>query len=380
MSRLYTPPQGFYDLPFTWCYDASGLTPGVPYPNQYVYLKGGYGDFIMRRVLGMSRIMNPTTGQYQIYDNSSNPLHAFPVFGASADDIGMAPETRYMETGAIKFDLNNVTLPGVPTTGQVCFQGVRRMKGNPPQNPNYQAKPKTYCYAQLIAPVNPPIGSYVRVWQPITDYDFELYQIILLQSTVSAGPDSVTYVDENHNGEVFTAASASPVTIAYTAGTSPFPPVVISVAGTTVTISGVSGSGVGNDSIGALIAAIAANPAAAALLKVTLIGTPTLNFTVGAAGTSDTLSGSSTAGVLSALTTPISSLWLYDSNKVQVSSAPMVDIYMDGGPGGVYKNGAIVTPLWYPQNSQIQIDVYSQLATGTAMLAIYLVGRQWFPC
>ena len=375
MPRLYTPPQGFYDLPFTWCYDASGLAAGTPYPNQYVYLKGGYGDFIMRRVLGMSRIMNPTTGQYQLYDNSSNPLQAFPVFGASADDIGTAPETRYMETGAIKFDLNNVTLPAIPTTGQVCFQGVRRMKGSPVGNPSYKARPKTYSYTGLTAPVNPPIGSYVRVWQPITDYDFELYQIILLVQEASSGPSTFNYVAEN-GGVTFTNISGAPVTLNISFGAPS-----ITVVGTTITI--VDGTEA-MATISAFLSRWAAVPAATALLSATLApgtGTPsTTPFFVNPV-VAQVLSPSSIgAGNFSALTSPISSLWLYDSNKVQVSSAPMVDIYMDGGPGGVYRNGAIVTPLWYPQNSQIQIDVYSQLATGSATLAIYLIGRQWFPC
>jgi hypothetical protein len=319
--------------------------------------------------------LNATTGQYQLYDNSSNPLQAFPIFGHSADDIGIAPETRYQETGAIKFDLAKTALPAIPTTGQICFQGVRRMKGNPARNPNYKARPKTFIYDQLTAPVNPPIGSYVRVWQPVTDYDFELYQIILLVQEASSGPSTFNYVAES-GGVTCTNIGGGSVTLNISFGAPS-----ITVVGTTITI--VDGTEAGA-TISAFLARWAAVPAATALLSATLApgtGTPATTPFYAGPVVAQILSPSSIgAGNFNALTTPISSLWLYDSNKVQVSSAPMVDIYMDGGPQGVYRNGAIVTPLWYPQNSQIQIDVYSQLASGGATLAIYLVGRQWIPC
>lgn len=111
MSRPYSTPPGTYDLPFTWVYDATGLTDGLAYPNQYVYLQGGYGDFILRRVVGLSRILDPTTGQYQIRDNYNNYIEQVPLFGGSADDLGIAPELFYQELGAIKFDLGTILKP-----------------------------------------------------------------------------------------------------------------------------------------------------------------------------------------------------------------------------------------------------------------------------
>lgn len=374
-SRLYTPPQGTYDLPFTWCYDASGLTNGLAYPNQYVYLKGGYGDFIMRRILGLSRVLNPSTGQYLVRDNSSNPLQQFPIYGASADDIGIAPELRYQETGAIKFDLGIIDLPAIPTTGQVCFQGVRRMQGSRAKNPSYQAKAKTFTYI-LTAPVNPPVGSFVTVRQTVNNYDFELYNIILLYSSGAVTPGA-PFIYGGENGVLyFQNLGSTPITLNILFGSGP----LISVVGNTITITD---GAEGGATVTNFLTAWNASPAAAlvsltnhniAFPNTTAFYNPpnTINQVLAAA--------SHAASGVAALTTPISSLWLYDSNKIQVSSAPMVDIYMDGGPNGVYKNGAIVTPLWYPQNSQIQIDVYSQLAASSATLTIYLVGRQWLPC
>jgi hypothetical protein len=652
-SRLYSPPPGFYDLPFIWTYDASKLTAGLAYQNQYVYLQGGYGDFILRRVLGLSRILNPATGQYQIRDNDNNNIEQFPVFGVSADDIGLAPELRYQETGAVKFDLGIIALPSVPSTGQLCFQGVRRMKGSPQQNPTYKATPKTFTYL-LTAPVAPPVGSFVTVRNPITDYDFELHQLIILASSPAAFDLTFIAKEATTSSSPFYLNAGNPVAIspstsslpylqnpiitvggnkfvldsstgnvnvssdggatwaqlagipAYTSGTIIHPTVAAgvfdgvntlhivylqnddtlafidlnlatqtfgasygTVGGPTMsssailsyggirsitlradgslvviytTISGFSGevgvavyaagtwgapqilSGAVSDStygstcvletgsqtlhvffysqsagitpyyvqfsstnvVGAQVAfpgpiggAFASNawgqPAilggviyapAQALVGGSQVpavweGTPTAapvwteNTTVdplavGEFGqpagppiaivdTSGTLnllwiaaeaatepyfgviyqvlqsgSGWTARRVLfdalvtevglpsaqpfqslfqldatalaaatplpSALTSPLSALVLYDSNKVAISNAPVVDIYMDGGPGGVYKNGAIVPPLWYPKDSQIQIDVYSELPSGSAELTILLVGKKYYPC
>jgi len=66
-----------------------------------------------------------------------------------------------------------------------------------------------------------------------------------------------------------------------------------------------------------------------------------------------------------------------------ISSKPMLDIYCDGSPGGIYKDGAVVTPLYYQKDSQIQIDFYSQVeaqATLPVILDVYLIGKQYYPC
>jgi hypothetical protein len=187
MSRLYTPPPGSYDLPFTWCYDASALTDGNQYPNQQVYLQGGYGDFILRRIVGLSRILDPTTGVYQIKDNAGAYIEQVPIFGASADDLGIAPELRYDETGAIRFDLGTILRPASqPGTAQIAFQGARRMKGTRAARPGFKATPKTFTYVLPALITAVAGGAPVRVIQQIDNYDFELYNIILvLQNNAS---------------------------------------------------------------------------------------------------------------------------------------------------------------------------------------------------
>jgi hypothetical protein len=373
--KLYTPPEGYYDLPFIWTYNASALTPGTAYPNQYVYLQGGYGDFILRRIVGLNRVLNPTTGQYQIRDNANNYIEEFPVYGTSADDIAIAPELRYQETGAIKFDLGIIDLPSVTQSGQVCFEGVRRMKGNPTPNPSYRSRPKTFTWI-LTAPVNSPVGTVSTVRQKVDNYDFELYQIILLSAENSAGVP-LCYVTVA-GGVSFSNLTTGPVTLNIIKGTPG-----VTVLGNTITVSSDTTS-----SITAILALFNANTAATALVSAVAstfatcgANTPTpaaTPFYIDNLTDQALAPGNFTS--LQSLVTPISQVTLYDSNKVAISNAPVTDIFLDGGQGGVYKNGAIVPPLWYPKDSQIQLDVQSLMSKGNATLGIYLVGRQHIPC
>lgn len=184
MSRLYTPPTGYYDLPFTWAFDASALTDGTSYPNQYVYLQGGYGDFLLRRIVGLSRVLDPSTGTYLIRDASSNPTQQVPIFGGSADDIGLSHELLYPELGEIKFDLGAILRPASqPLTAQIAFQGARRMKGARAPRPGYKATAKTFTYLLPAAIAGLAGTPPNRVTQVISNYDFELYNIIIVQQS-----------------------------------------------------------------------------------------------------------------------------------------------------------------------------------------------------
>src|ERR1700722_16519049 len=109
MEKLYSPPQGTFDLPFTWVFDASSLVDGQTYRNLFVYLQGGYGDFVLRRIVGLSRVLDPLAGQFQIHDGGQRDyLESDPENAQNADDIGVVPEANYKELSAIKFDLYNV--------------------------------------------------------------------------------------------------------------------------------------------------------------------------------------------------------------------------------------------------------------------------------
>lgn len=383
--RLYTPPPGTYDLPFTWAFDASALMDGQSYLNNLVYIKGGYGEFVMRRIVGLSRILNPTTGQYQIRDGMLNNIEQAPLFGSSADQNAILPELIYPEQGGIRFDLFNLLRPNPqPGTAQVAFQGVRRMKGQAQANPNYKATPKSFTYTMQV-PVNAPVGSVTRGRVLMDNYDFELHQLIILGEAA----DTVTLFCEAQASILFQNIPGNTppfnqvtINIPYTIGTTV--PLNITVVGNVITIQLATDSILGTLTTGAeLVAALQAIPAVNAILLVSCTGFCTLPAPqCDSGGTSITLGGAGfSAG---ALATPISSLWIYDRNRVQISNEPVLDLYCDGGPGGVYKNGAIVTPLWYPKDSQIQIDFYSQLdgvsTPASANVTVYLVGKKYYPC
>jgi FG-GAP repeat len=107
---MYRPPEGYYDVPFTWIFDASQLTDGVNALNQFVYIKAGYGDFICRRIVGLASVLNPTTGKFQIKDRYERPIESDPKFvtAPGTDDELLIREIDYPETSNIRFDLYNV--------------------------------------------------------------------------------------------------------------------------------------------------------------------------------------------------------------------------------------------------------------------------------
>jgi len=110
MQRTYRPPPGFYDLPFTWVFEASGLTDGSNALNQQVYVEGGLGDFWLRRVAGLGSVVAPGAGKFQIRRASAEFLESEPVFASTIgkDDLPVIPEEKYPETSNIRFDLYDV--------------------------------------------------------------------------------------------------------------------------------------------------------------------------------------------------------------------------------------------------------------------------------
>jgi hypothetical protein len=105
----YEPPDGYEDLPFIWVYDATALTNGTNALNQFVYIKGGWGDFIMRRVVGIASVVNPVGGSFQLRDSQKRNMSSEPIqIGTVGDDLAFPNEVYYPETSIIQFDLYDV--------------------------------------------------------------------------------------------------------------------------------------------------------------------------------------------------------------------------------------------------------------------------------
>jgi hypothetical protein len=251
------------------------------------------------------------------------------------------------------------------------------MQGQGSVNPSYKATPKSFTYT-MTANVLSPVGTVTTARVQVENYDFELYQLIILVSPASG---ALEVVSEDSNGVSFTNQPGNPpitLSIPNTAGT-PNLPLTITVTGYSIVID-LATDGAGNISTTnqQLVTAFNLSPAASLLQIQYLQGTlPGPSIQIYLPGGPQVIVS---VAALSSLATPVSSLWIYDRNRVQISNMPVLDLFCDGGPYGVYRNGAIVTPLWYPQNSQIQIDFYSQLLTGSAQVVVYLVGKKYYPC
>jgi hypothetical protein len=188
----YTPPSGTYDAPFTWVFDGSGLTDGSNALNQIVSVYAGYGDFVMRRVVGLQNVLNAAGGQFQIYDASLDVLQHVPLNFQAANspyDSAIIPEELYQENSRIQLDLYKVlrNITNGVSQAFVGFQGIRRKPGKRIQ-PNYNYFPKTLTYT-VQATVN-QLGAAnilnqapIAVFQTIDNYDFDLSQIILTASS-----------------------------------------------------------------------------------------------------------------------------------------------------------------------------------------------------
>ena len=118
MVPTFNPPGDYYDTPFHWIFDASGLTDGANAQNLSLYIQAGFGDFWLRRIVGMASVVNPTTGQFQIRDASLNYIESDPMFiSPASDDQAVIPEIEYPEKNAIRFDLYDVLRVDPPITG-----------------------------------------------------------------------------------------------------------------------------------------------------------------------------------------------------------------------------------------------------------------------
>jgi len=110
---MYSPPEGYEDFPFLYVFDgaAAGLVNGTTSLNNFIYIQSGWGDFIMRRVVGLASVINPTGGSFQIRDSQNRPLSSDPVLiGTVNDDLAFPVEVPYPETTKISFDLYDVLL------------------------------------------------------------------------------------------------------------------------------------------------------------------------------------------------------------------------------------------------------------------------------
>jgi hypothetical protein len=395
-TRLYSPPDGYFDLPFTWAFDASIFANGSSPLGSSIYLLGGYGNFLARRVVGLNRILAADgTGKFQIARKSRNVyLSSDPVQAPNSPELAIVPAEPYLETGKIWFDLYGINLPSAPLTAQLAFQGVRRQAGTQ-RRANYKHFPKTFTY-EVKATLTSLAGSGVVLptFTPIVDYDFELYNLIIMSAPIP-GP---VIGDADVGFTEFVAVNGATPTVIILQNVSGVPnqSPTISLVGKVLTLTS------GTNSLGAPVilvpnfdAVINSFPGVSALLVVrTFLGdfdfSPDVGFssggnlvTPGSTSTDFTFLSNPPPLSYAAISSPVSSLTVFDSNKVALSNLPILDIFYDGGPGSPYENGAVVPPLLYPKDTVLEIDFTSQITSAGNLptsVIVYLVGRQLIPC
>ncbi len=131
----YTPPPGFIDQPYFWCFDTDTIANASVIQNQQIDIPGGF-DFLLRRVTGVDSVLNATTGEFMFRGvgnrNFGNLNFKKPAKWA---DRLIIPEIAYPETSGISFDLFNTLKASITVGeetipyGQLAFQGARRRRG-----------------------------------------------------------------------------------------------------------------------------------------------------------------------------------------------------------------------------------------------------------
>ena len=387
MGLLYEPPPGYYDAPFSWVFDGSQLTDGANSINNALPIYAGYGDFVLRRVVGLNNVLQSgfgggTAGQYQIRDKSGNYMQSVPQsigrFLGILDrsDLAMSRDVFYPENSSIIFDLYDVfrtSLFGQTFAAQVAFQGVRRMPGTPNWASSFRYTPRTYSYN--IVQSLPAAGSTFfpqSIYVPIQDYDFELYKIHIAYSSnafynlVETPPlSSMAFYSQLFG----TSGAGTQVVLKKTAV--PNQPLVITTSGNVVTLTGAT-DGFGNTTTTGydIWQAINGNVAASLIVYVTPPQLPAGGYNVG----TYTLTGGGAT-----FATRQSLVQLYDQNGLVCSSIPILDQFVNASDVD-YGNGAIVPPLLYRQNSRLRLDVTNYNDLNPSTILIDYVGRQRIPC
>lgn len=210
-ENIYVTPTGKVDLPFLYVFDGSTLTDGQSFPtlpSLHVPIQWD-SDFILRAILGVPTVVNPTTGGFRLY-NYSGGLAMGDFIKPMSNQFAVVPEKFYPRNGVVKFDLATV-LRAFNACGEspiykalIAFQGVKRYTpGSPgyasggPQLPaptdpdSYVPRPWTYpfqlnlnWFARVTAGGLPEIPRTFTI--AIQDYDFELHYISVVNLVTGA--------------------------------------------------------------------------------------------------------------------------------------------------------------------------------------------------
>ena len=392
----YQTPAGFYDQPFTWVWNLPPTLQGPDALNQFIYIQSGWGDFLLRRVVGLASVLSsnaPNLGRYHIRDRrnlfvSAEPLYMPFVLGV--DDLMFVPEVSYPERSKIGFDLYDIA-----TLGTACLPLAGLTDGGGLQQVWYQIVNVNVPYLTLdVQDPRPAVAPF--------SITFDGTNIV----AVAASPDGIsitTTVAQLRAAALLIPSLAAVCAITdlnsddtthitpTTAGPQPFAFIEIQncVAGQ-VAFQGVRRQPGHLPNLGTVKKIRPKSFTYVATAEINQTGTLPGYVPIRVRQTIDdydfeleqliiTYAPTGDFSILSA-----AALVLFDAAHNQVCNLPVVDRYWNGVPlSGFYLNGAVEPGLVYPKDSQIGLDLYSILTTtdGFPITAtVHFVGKQRIPC
>lgn len=209
--KEYSAPDGYYDTPFVYTYDASALNDSQSYYSLSVPVDGD-SLFLLRRAAGQRTVAD----LYRLYGHDGAPLCSefWNMTIPALWDIPIVPQRAYPPSGFIRFDLGSVSkaskTPGGSGSAQVflstlVFQGVKRFRGkNPlsavgmlPSQGKYHLRPYTYrttitvdwnVYRYDSGGTVLGFSAPRQFSIPVNDYAFEVGRMSLLTTSGASWP------------------------------------------------------------------------------------------------------------------------------------------------------------------------------------------------
>ncbi len=194
IEQPYITPDGKYDFPFAYVYDATALTDGVSYQDIQIPMQGD-SDFILRHIAGVNLCVDTAAngGRFNFKNASRQYAIGNPSTGiVFPKNWPVLPEKLYKFNEAIWIDLYKVlrdvtTCGGTPIPNSfIAFFGVKRfdvgrgyLMGKTPYK--YKEMAQRYEYTLTInwnhfATGTTPQQPH-RFIQQMDNYDFELLRI-----------------------------------------------------------------------------------------------------------------------------------------------------------------------------------------------------------
>jgi len=191
----YQIPAGFWDYPFTYIFDASGLTDGSNYVNNELSLIfQGDSDFVLRHIMGLKNVLDTFAngGRWSFRTPNKNYAIGRPnLLAGPTKHHAVLPEYRYDSNGTIFFDLQTVlrrARVGTNYVSQIAFAGVKRYPlPSWLGDTRYPYRELPYSFPYTLALNFAATASARPQYVDVNQYDFLLQNIFITQVGATGG-------------------------------------------------------------------------------------------------------------------------------------------------------------------------------------------------